>query len=59
MLNVRIVLVIRLASKKYFLTCLYRSASQNKDQFDEFFSRFNMLMLNINDEKALASITIG
>ena len=55
-LNESIVLEIRLANNKCFLTSLYRSPSQNKDQLDEFCSSFNMLMLNISDEKPLASI---
>ena len=42
-----------------FPTSLYRSPSQNKDQFDEFSSNFNMLMSNINDEKPIASIITG
>ena len=45
-----------MSSKQFFLTSLYRSPSQSKDQFDEFCSCFNMLMSNINDEKPLASI---
>ena len=43
-LNESIVLEIRLANNKCFLTGLYRSPSQNKDQFDEFCISFNMLM---------------
>ena len=42
-----------------FPTSLHRSPSQNKDQFDEFSSNFNMLMSNINDEKPIASIITG
>ena len=55
-LHESIVLEIRLANNKCFLTSLYRSPSQSKDQFDEFCSNFNMLMSNIKDEKTLASI---
>ena len=40
-------------------TSLHRSPSQNKDQFDEFSSGFNMLMSNINDKKPIASIITG
>ena len=47
---------IRLENNKCFLTSLYRSVSQSKDQFDEFCSSLNMLMLNFNNEKPLASI---
>ena len=54
-----IVLEIRLANNKCYLTGLYKSLSQKKDQFDEFCSSFNMFMANINDEKALASIITG
>ena len=58
-LNESIVLEIRLANNKCFLTSLCRSPSQSKDQFDEFCSSCNMLMSNINDEKPLASIITG
>ena len=65
-----IVSEIRLANNKYFLTALYRSSSQNKDQYDALYrsssqnkdqydergSSFNIIMSNINDEKPLASI---
>ena len=57
-LNESIVLEIRLANNTFF-TSIYRSPSQNKDQYDEFCSRFYMLMSNINDEKALAFTIIG
>ena len=57
-LNESIVLEIRLASNKFF-TSIYRSPSQNKDQYDEFCSRLYMLMSNINDKKALAFTIIG
>ena len=58
-LNESLVLEIDLANNKCFLTSLYRSPSQNKDQFDEFCSSFNMLILNVNDEKLLTSIITG
>ena len=58
-LHESLVLEIRLVNNKCFLTSLYRSLSQSKDQFDEFFSSFNMLMSNINDERPLASIIRG
>ena len=51
-----IVSEIRLANNKCFFTALYRSSSQNKDQYDERCSSFNIIMSNINDEKPLASI---
>ena len=56
-LHESIVLEIRLENK-CFLTSLYRSPSQSKDQFDEFCSSFNILMSNINDKKPVASIII-
>ena len=58
-LHESIVLEIRLANNKCFLTSLYRSPSQRKDQLDKFCSSFNMLMSNINDEKTLDSIIRG
>ena len=58
-LDESIFLEMHLANNKCFLTGLYRSPSQNKNQFDEFCSSFNMLLSNINDEKPLASIITG
>lgn len=55
----RIILEIRQANNKSFLTYLYRSLSQNKDQFDEFRSSLNILMSSINDKMQLASIITG
>ena len=58
-LNESIVLEIRLANNKCFPTGLYGSHNQKKDQFDELCSSFNMLMSNVNHDKALVSIITG
>ena len=55
-LNQSIALEVLLANNKRFLTALYRSPSQNKNQFDQFCSSFNILMSNVYDQKSLASI---
>ena len=45
--------------EKYFLTCVYRSPSQNHDEFEDFCTKFYLLMSNINNEFPLCSIIIG
>ena len=44
---------------QFGFTSLYRSPSQNKDQFDDFFLSLNMAMSKINDKKPLVSIITG
>ena len=58
-LNESMVLEICLTKNKFFLTVLCRSPSPNKDQFDEFCSRFNILMTNTNAKKPSSSIVTG
>ena len=46
----------------YFLrqtTCIYRSPSQNQDEFKHFCTNFYILLNNINDELPLCSIVTG
>ena len=42
-----------------FFTCIYRSPSQNKDEFKNFCTNFDILFNNINDELPLCSIVTG
>ena len=50
---------IRSEGKKCFLTCVYCSPSQNHDEFEDFCTKFYLLMSNINNEFPLCSIIIG
>ena len=40
---------IRSQNEKCFLTCIYRSPSQHKDEFKNFCTNFDTLLNNIND----------
>ena len=50
---------IRSQNEKCFLTCIYRSPSQNQDEFKNFCTNFDILLNNINDELPLCSIVTG
>ena len=50
---------IRSQGEKCFLTCIYRSPSQGRDEFDDFCSKFDLLLSNINQEFLLCSIVAG
>ena len=50
---------IRSQNEKCFLTCIYRSPSQNQDEFKNFCTNFDILLHNINDELPLCSIVTG
>ena len=50
---------IRSQNEKCFLTCIYRSASQNQDEFKNFCTKFDILLNNINDELPLCLIVTG
>ena len=50
---------IRSQNEKSFLTCIYRSPSQNQDEFKNFCTNFDILLNNINDELPLCSIVTG
>ena len=43
----------------FFVTSIYRSPSQNQDEFKDFYTNFDILLNNINDELPLCSIVIG
>ena len=45
--------------EKCFLTCVYRSPSQNHDEFEDFCTKFYFLMSNINNEFPLSSFISG
>ena len=45
--------------KKYFLTCVYCSPSQNHDKFEDFCTKFYLLLRNINNGFPLCSIITG
>ena len=47
---------IRSQNEKCFLSCIYRSPSQNRDEFENFRTNFDILLNNINDEVPLCSI---
>ena len=45
--------------EKCFLTCIYRSPSQSRDEFDNVCTKFDLLLSNINQEFPLCSIFTG
>ena len=45
--------------EKCFLTCVYRSPSQNHGEFEDFCTKFDLLMSNINNEFPLCSVITG
>ena len=45
--------------EKCFLTCVYCSASQNHDKFEDFCTKFYLLLRNINNGFPLCSIVTG
>ena len=59
--NLKECLVTRITVKneKCFLTCLYRSPSQNREQFQSFCDSLDILMNNINSLNPAISITTG
>ena len=49
----------RSQGEKNFLACVYRSPSQNHDEFEDFCTKFDLLMSSINDELPLCSVITG
>ena len=45
--------------EKCFLTCIYCSPSQSRDEFDDFYTKFDLLLCNINQEFPLRSVAMG
>ena len=50
---------IRSQDEKCFLTCLYRSPSQSQDEFENFCTKFDILLGQTNDEISICSIVTG
>ena len=50
---------IRSQNDKCFLTCIYRSPSQNHDGFQNFCAKFDTLLNNINEEFPICSVVTG
>ena len=59
MLDNCLVTEIRSKGEKYFLICIYYSPSQRHDEFENFCVRFDLLLININDEIPICSIVTG
>ena len=54
-----LVMEIIVDGKKCFFTCLYRSPSQNYNQFSDFCKDFSILLNNINDHRLSCSVIVG
>ena len=50
---------IRLENQKFFLTCLYRSASQIQHEFENFCTNLDTLTDHINNELPICSVING
>ena len=50
---------IRSQNEKCFLTCLYRSPSQSRDEFENFCTNFDILLSQINDKLPICSVVTG
>ena len=50
---------IRSQNEKCFLTYIYRSPSENQNEFKRFCTNFDILLNNVNDELPLCSIVTG
>ena len=46
-------------NEKCFLICLYRSPSQNQDYFENFFTKSDIPVSQINDKRPICSIVTG
>ena len=46
-------------NEKCFFSCIYRSPSQNRDEFENFCLKFDLLLNKINDEFPLRSVITG
>ena len=49
---------ITVENEKWFFTCLYRSPSQNCDQFSDFCKDFSVLLYNVNDHRPSCSVIV-
>ena len=50
---------IRSQNERCFLTCIYRSLSQNHEEFQNFCAKLDTLLNNINDEFPICSVVTG
>ena len=50
---------IRSQNEKCFFSCIYRSPSQNRDEFENFCLKFDLLLKKINTEFPLCSVIRG
>ena len=50
---------IRSKNEKCFLSCIYRSPSNNQDEFKYFCTIFDILVNNVNNKLTLCSIVTG
>ena len=50
---------IRSQNEKCYLTCIYHSPSQNHEEFQNFYAKFDALLNNINDEFPICSVVTG
>ena len=58
-LNECLVLEIRIGGEKCFFSCLYRSPSQGREEFESFYSEFDLFLSNINDLSPACCIITG
>ena len=58
-LNECLVLEIRIGGEKCFFSCLYRSPSQGREEFESFCTDFDLFLSNINDLSPACSIITG
>ena len=58
-LNECLVLEIRIGGEKCFFSCLYRSPSQGREEFESFYSEFDLFLSNINDLSPACCIIKG
>ena len=54
-----IVTKISVENETCFLTCFYRSPSQSHDELENFCSKLNLLLTNINNNRPACSILMG
>ena len=58
-LNECLGLEIRIGGEKCFFSCLYRSPSQGREEFESFCTDFDLFLSNINDLSLVCSIITG
>ena len=58
-LNECLGLEIRIGVEKCFFSCLYRSPSQGREEFESVCTDFDLLLSNINDLSPVCSVITG